>query len=594
MRRGPAVAMLLVLLQCSPCISQEATKAEAEPDLSVFDLPAKFARINAHMQQVRAAMATNKLDVAERAANEAVETMEGVPETLVQLAAVQANRGRLDEAFNNLEKAVDAGLNKASVFSQPVFTKLATMDGWAELQKRSSTAAPDPTRIWLRKAKAIESDTRNIGMITEANTMWVPAGNVLLSFLTVPEKNAEKPISQQKGPVGDQLRQWGEEGTAAGNHGDLYDNHDRGHSNIRGSNFPQLTRLKYSKAAKARNLDNGAQVNMLFSGVVVGNSSTSITSRSVWRSQPRLIASANLTANQAFNQYANNHIYFYPEHRDYDVGHNGKGGGYGDVYFANLPFLIVSQGSSYTDKPFIGAVLSTLAAFRPDVKKKLVKTKHLMPTVHMIFRRCNRGIATDEAYLSGAAHPPVFDSKKLDALKMVRMAHSMEVDHLPPMCRLRVMKESKPVGTQQSERIFNTPGAISRIHRTTDETRTMIVDAGNSKDANREPLKYVWNVLQGDPDKIQIKKLTDDGRQVQITVAWHARRPIARGSQMETNRVDIGCFVTNGTWYSPPAIVSTYFPDNEVRQYRSGKLTSRRFNSNYADPILVGKPKAAK
>ncbi len=592
MRCGPVVLACLVLLHCSPCISQEATEAAAERDLSVFDLPAKFARINAHLRQVRAAMATNKLDVAERAANEAVETLPGVPETLVQLAAVQANRGRLDEAFQNLEKAVEAGFNKTAVFSQPVFAKLATMDGWSDLQKRSTSAVPDPTRIWIRKAKAIESDTRNVGMITEKNTMWVPAGNVLLSILTVPDKNAEKPISRQKGPVGDQLRRWDEEGTAAGNHGDLYDNHDRGHSNVGGGNFPQLTTLKYSKAAKVRNLDNGAQLNMLFSGVVIGNSSTSLTKGALWRSQPRLIASANLTANQAFNQYANNHIYFYPEHRDYDPGHNGKGGGYGDVYFANLPFLIVSQGSSYTDKPFIAAVLSTLAAFRPDVKKKLVKTKHLMPAVHMIFRRCNRGIATDETYLSGAAHPPVFDSKKLDALKMVRMAHSMDVDHLPPMCRLRVMKESKPVGTQQPERIFDTPAAISRIHRTTDEVRRMAVDAGNSQDANKEPLKYVWRILQGDPDKIQIKKLTEDGRQVQLTVAWHDRRPIARGSQMETNRVDIGCFVTNGTWYSPPAIVSTYFPDNEVRRYKAGELTSHRFNSNYADPILVRKPKA--
>lgn len=592
MRYRLAATSLLFTLLCATCLAQEPAKGvadgqqEAKPDqaepqsLSVFDLPARFARINAQLQQVRVAMAAKKLEDAERIAKEAVQTLEGVPETLVQLAAIQVQLGNVQEAFDNLEKAVEAGFNKPAVLSQKTFTRLYEMDGWSDLQERCRSAKPDPTRIWRRKAKALESDERNVAMITEENTMWVPAGNVLLTFVKVPEDNAKKPISRVKGPVGDQLREWFEEGTAAGNHGDLYDNHDRGHSSLRMANFPQLTRLKYSPEAKARTLDNGAQVHMLFSGVVMGNSSTSVTGGKFWRSQARLIASANLTANQAYNQFANNHLYLYPEHRDYDPER-------GDVFFANLPFLIVSQGSSYTDKPFMEAVVATLAAFRPKVKRQLVKTKHLMPAVHMIFRRTNRGIDTDDQYLTGAAHPPVFDSKNLDTLKMIRMAHSMKLDHLPPMCRLRVLRELKPVGAERPERIFDTPAAIARVHRTTNQVRSMVVDASASKDANAEPLRYIWKVLQGDPEKVEIKKLTDDGRQVQINVAWHPRRPVAKGSQMETNRVDVGCFVTNGTWYSPPAIVSTYFPNNEIRAYKDGKLVGRKFTKEYADPLLV-------
>jgi len=79
----------------------------------------------------------------------------------------------------------------------------------------------------------------------------------------------------------------------------------------------------------------------------------------------------------------------YPEHRDHDVGLNGDGGGYGDVYPTNTPYLIASQGSSGSDQPFMRAIPFTLAAFRPEVKKKLVETGLLMPTIQMILEfRC--------------------------------------------------------------------------------------------------------------------------------------------------------------------------------------------------------------
>ena len=54
---------------------------------------------------------------------------------------------------------------------------------------------------------------------------------------------------------------------------------------------------------------------------------------------------------------------------------------YGDVYPANTPYVITSQGSSGSDQVFLSAVACTLAAFRPETKELLVRTGTLMPTV---------------------------------------------------------------------------------------------------------------------------------------------------------------------------------------------------------------------
>src|SRR5215470_7335669 len=55
-----------------------------------------------------------------------------------------------------------------------------------------------------------------------------------------------KPITTARGEVGDLLRGWWKEGTAAGNVGDFYDNRDGKHSDLDTSPYPQLQRFKYT------------------------------------------------------------------------------------------------------------------------------------------------------------------------------------------------------------------------------------------------------------------------------------------------------------------------------------------------------------
>ena len=45
------------------------------------------------------------------------------------------------------------------------------------------------------------------------------------------------------------------------------------------------------------------------------------------------------------------------------------------------------------------------------------------------------------------------------------------------------------------------------------------------------------------------------------------------GSPLESNRVDIGVFVHNGAYYSPPAFVTVFTLDREFRTYdETGKI----------------------
>ena len=85
----------------------------------------------------------------------------------------------------------------------------------------------------------------------------------------------------------DILREHARRGRAAGNHGDLYDNRDRGHSRLDPEAHPQVTAVRYSEAARAADVDYGLNDSLLFDRVTFGNSSTALTGGPLWRSLPR-------------------------------------------------------------------------------------------------------------------------------------------------------------------------------------------------------------------------------------------------------------------------------------------------------------------
>ena len=381
---------------------------------------------------------------------------------------------------------------------------------------------------------------------------------------------SEIPVAVKGDEIGDMLRKWYADGTAAGNLGDYYDNRDRRHSLLNMAPYPQLQKIEYTEEERKSRQDWGMQQKIL-PGVVFGNSSTS-ASRQQSGSNVRSYYTNPRGLAFLFTQYTRNNLYIYPEHQDHDPGRNGVSG-YGDLFPTNTPYLITSQGSSGSDRPFMRAMPYVLAAFRPDVKKKLVQSGLLMPCIQMILRMTSRHLTGSKDYLTGRAHPTVFEGSHVDVRAMVEMAHGITVSDIPPISLIRLISEDTPARgvdyfePEQTEKLADTPAVIARIFRGSNYLRKLVVSAEESRDLNNRPLKFHWIILRGDPGRIRIKPRNPSGSVAEITVSYQERAPIFPGSSLESNRVDIGVFAHNGAYYSPPAFITFYTLDNEARTY---------------------------
>ena len=372
--------------------------------------------------------------------------------------------------------------------------------------------------------------------------------------------DSEAPIlgETQTGAAEGLLRRLYATGLAAGNHGDLYENRDRGHSALPEDAFPQLARVAYGEKLRAARVDYGAALGLIFDAPLIGNSSTAVTTGAFWRSLPRLMLTQDDGPARLFENYVAGQIHVYPEHRDHDPE-------LGDLLPANTPYYLISQGSSGSDARHLQALAMILAALRPDTKALLRETGLIAPTVQMIYRRAR--VPSREAYLSGAAHPSVFNAEGLVPGRMVSLANSIVPDAVPPVVRLEVIEE----GWAKSERFFDTPSAISRVWRDKAFRREMVVSAEETRDPNRRELTFSWVILRGDPTRIVIAPLDEHGKRARIIVSWQAPRAVPGRKDILSSRVDIGVFAHNGVFDSAPAFISVLLPRHERRAYELGR-----------------------
>lgn len=385
-----------------------------------------------------------------------------------------------------------------------------------------------------------------------------------------PEERGERPITTLGGKAGERLRALWKEGKAAGLADVTYDNRDGAHSDLNPKLFPQMQRHAYSKEdIQARR--HWAAQRTLMPGIVLGNSSTSAPPLA-GGSNPRIYYVNPLGLAFLHQQYRKNNLYVYPEHRDHDPGRNGPNEGFGDLYPTNTPYLLISQGSSGSDQAFLRAVACTLAAFRPETRKKLADEGLLMPTVQMILRRSYKAVRNDEDYFTGAAHPTVFEGNLLDDLAMIERAQALPADDLPPLVQLKVVEEEQPkqfvdyCDLPANEKLSDAPQAIARIWRGRAFTRRLVVSAADSFDPEKKPLRFEWKLLRGDPEAVCITP-RKDGSSAEIVVEYRPRRPIAPGSPLASTRVDIGVFARDGRHVSAPAFLTWFMLDDEARTY---------------------------
>jgi hypothetical protein len=210
-------------------------------------------------------------------------------------------------------------------------------------------------------------------------------------------------------------------------------------------------------------------------------------------------------------------------------------------------------------------------------------------------RATQNNLKTPEDYLTGLAHPIVFDATNLNVEAMVKMAHDFTPQNIPLPVVLRTLKDAEPASgldyfDQRPEGLFDTPFAIARVIRgVRTKTRTMTLEA-HIPGIPKPSTPFVWKLLQGDPTKVTIKPLTPNASQVEISVDYHGiYRPTP--TAWMTSRVEIGCFLKTGEHYAMPSIVSFAYLANEDRLFRAdGKIQSVDYtnpNRRYADPVLT-------
>jgi hypothetical protein len=560
---------------------------------NVFEMPLIFQKHLQLQQQLMQSVRAGKIDEMETTCRAGVALLPNDPTWQYNLACALAYRANKDESFVALERAVELGFrDDVAIAADNDLKQMKGDPRFAALLEKAKRLKGQPVAgaVQVKPSVAFMGTPVEINV---ANTLWdFEQGCFITLFaLTNPEiKRLSAYASAYHGPAAERVRGWFADDTASGNFGDLYVNRDDGHSPLAVTNFPGLTPVVYSAEAKQHRVQLSLP-NTLFEHPVVGNSSMSMVSGPFWRSLPRAVVTDSIQPIAAFRFYVSNQSWFFPEHKDYDPDT-------GDLYPANTPYYVISQGSSYSDQPFMQAFVASMAAFQPATKRHLVSHKLLAPTLQMLFRATQKSVKKPEDYLTGAAHPAVFDAANLNAAAMVEMAHAMKPEEVPPLVALRTVTDAQAEpGVDyfdiRPEGLFDTPCSIARVVRGTARERRMTIDAASSLD--QRDLKFQWVVLQGDPKRVVIKPLNETASRVEITVAYHERFRLQEGSNapsaMTSSRVDVGCFVKAGAYYSAPSFISFYFLPNEQRVYREdGQILSVDYTNaahRYADPVLT-------
>lgn len=377
---------------------------------------------------------------------------------------------------------------------------------------------------------------------------------------------------------------------AAGNHRDLYDNRDDGHSRLRAARHPGLSVTVYADGMRQTGLHHGLNPGLIFNTVVFGNSSTAVTGSPLWRSLPRLALTSPAAAPALQALYEANHLYVYPAHRDYRAAE-------GDLLPANTPFFIASRGSSGSDRAFLDAIASTLAAFRPETKTFLIEHGLVAATLQMITRRSLDGVNSDDDYLSARAHPTAFAPEALRPVAMLERANALRPEDAPPMARLAVVSEPEPAqgvhlfGDGLSERLFDTPSAVARVARAALGVRRYRLSAADTVDPNGRPLRFEWRVLRG--PGVTVEPHGPDGREATVTVPWIEPFPAPGAPRILTHRIDVAVFADNGRHLSAPAFFSVAFPPAGPRRFAAdGKPLEADYAADgaggvYRDPLLT-------
>jgi hypothetical protein len=577
-------ARLFIVLLCLSVLTSFA-------GANVFDMPGRHIRHLQLLAQMDASHANKDYATMEATSREGVQL--GTSDELwrYNLACALALQGKTQAALTALDQAITAGfLDTEHIALDPDLASLRSLLGFQTRLSRMAELRASPTNAFPTRIQALRPDASLTVTQTSSNTLWSFQMGLFQAFVDAPPA---KPSAIYRGPEAPSINGWLKDGTAAGAAGVLYVNRDNNTQPIDITRYPGLLRLGYPREMTDRQLNIGLP-NTLFAtqnneGLmpVIGHSSMGYLNSPYGRCQPRAVCGDPRQATLQSVFLLAGQLFFYPAFVDYDLRT-------GDLFPANIPYFMAIAGSLNAERPFVEAAAAALSAMRPGTRTELTRTGLLMPTLQMLFRASQRTVKTRADYLSGLAHPPVFQAANLDVARLVQMSHDLTTNDLPPLVVLSVQKETRMLPDRdffdilRSEQLFDTPLAVARVFRGAARTRTLEMKArckGNN-------VRLHWVVLQGDPAKVAFAPRSQDGSEMTLTVAHHNlfEVPVSDGTRIKSARVDVGVIAETPAGFSLPSFISFCFLSNEQRVYADdGRILSidyTRPQAGYTDPLM--------
>jgi hypothetical protein len=564
---------------------------------SVYDMPGIWPRHCQLRQDMIAAIQRGDAKSMEATCRAALEIFPTDATWRYNLACALSCQKDSARALEELDKAIENGFRNADAFEKDHdLAYISKEPRFAELVKKARDLRGKPVagQPVCGPASAPAGSTITL---CETNLVWNFDTGVFEALVdvkaprrTLSEQAAKYSTSKPTSPERPYVAAWLSEGSGAGNTGDLYVNRDGGHSPLAVGDFPNLTPINYDATAKAHSLHLDIPNTMFGSKPVFGNLSRGRVKGAFWRSMARVsFTDAGIAARMDLF-YRNNQVWVIPSVNDLKEE-------IGDAFPANAPFQIVSLGASWSDQPFIRAALAASASFRLPTKKAILHRRLLGPTIQWLIRRTQKGVRSEDDYLSPAAHPTAFDVKRLDTLELVKRAHELKPGDIPPTVSLALInsrmfpiKFPQPVRDYPdiySELLFATPSAISFILRSPDAERTFLVRAQSSPEPDPSAV-FAWRVVHGPADAVKIS--TPLGETVNGPENGFAQITIDRRNV--TNRIDIACFAkSENTCFGAPAIISFFPIPQEKRTYHpDGQIASIDYTNPdrvYSDPAIA-------
>ena len=575
-----------------------ATVAAEEKPLPVWRMPQIWPRHTQLRGQLADVLKRGDAARMEVICREALRIFPGDATWQYNLACALSQLGKAAGALDELDKAIEFGFRNASLIEQDAdFARIRENPRFAALVKKARDLAGKPIRGRPEIQPTYVQPNGKL-VLDETNTTWHFDAGVFEAHFRVTEpvtplssQSAAFGKSKPQSPENPSVRTWLADGTGAGNLGDIYVNRDEGHSQLTVGDFPGIMSVKYCPAAHAAQLDANHPNTLFPNCAVFGNISRARISGPYWRSLGRASLTDPGLAPRMHFLYRNNQFWVIPAHHDFgkkDIG---------DVFPGVAPFQCVTVGSSWSDQPFLRAALAASASF-PKVTKQAIIRRHLMgPTLQWLLRRTQRGVDTEKDYLSSKAHPTAFSGNRLDKVRLVKKAHALQPEQIPPFAALSVINtRARPLHypvpgrdfpDSTLEFLYTTPSAICVVLRAPEGIRPFLFRAHAEGIPQSATPTFAWRVVHGDASAVKIEAIPDEPTAtpekgfVQITVD---RRNLK-------GRIDVACFAkTDSTDWGAPSFISFFPIPQETRVYRAdGKIASIDYSNLdgvYSDPLV--------